>query len=85
MSTQQSPPPPGQGYDRPYGYGPGFPLPNLNGELVFFFLLWFVVLIITLASDEVRWDGFVTATVALGFGYLVSRGIAKAGKVYEGR
>ena len=82
MSAQQSPPP--SGYDRPY-YGPGLPLPNLNGELVFFFLLWFVVLIITLASDEVGWDGFVTATVGLGIGYLISRGIAKAGKVYEGR
>ena len=81
MSTEQGPPP---SYDTPY-YGTGLPLPNPNAELVFFLLLWLVVLIATLASDEVGWDGFVTATVGLGLGYLLSRGIAKAGKVYEGR
>ena len=84
MSTQQAPPPPPQGYDRPY-YGTGLPMPHVNGELVFFFVVWFVVLIVTLASDEVGWNSFVTATVGLGLAYLISRGIAKAGKVYEGR
>lgn len=83
MSAQQ-PPPPTQSYDRPY-YGPPMPLPNLNGELVFFLLLWIAVLIVTLASDEVNWQGFVQATVFLGVGYLLSRGIAKASRVYESR
>jgi hypothetical protein len=84
MSTtpppQQAPP----GYDRPY-YGSGPPLPILNGELLVFLLAWAVVGIITLASDSVGPDSFVTATVALAFGYMISRGIAKAGKVLEGR
>ena len=84
MATQAPPPPPPRGYERPY-YGAGIPLPNLNGELVFFFLVWIVVLIVTLAADEVTWGGFVGATTGLGAAYLVSRGIAKAGKVLEGR
>ena len=83
MATQAPPPPP-RSYERPY-YGAGVPLPNLNGELVFFFLVWFVVLIVTLAADEVGWNGFVIATAVLGGAYMIARGIAKAGKVVEGR
>ena len=60
-------------------------MPNLNGELIFFLFLWIVVFIVTLADEGVDWGDFVLATVVLGFAYLVSRGIAKAGKVYEGR
>jgi hypothetical protein len=85
MSTTPPPQQPSPGYDRPY-YGSGIPpLPILNGELLVFLLAWAVVGIITLASDSVNPDSFVTATVALAFGYMISRGIAKAGKVLEGR
>jgi hypothetical protein len=86
MSAQPppEPPPPSQSYGRPY-YGPPMPMPNLNGEFVYFLLLWVVVLIVTLATDEVNWNDFVRATVFLGVGYLLSRGIAKASRVYEGR
>jgi len=84
MSTQTPPSQPPPGYDRPY-YGSPLPLPSVNGELVFFVLLWVVVLIITLASDEVNWQGFVQATTFLGVGYLLARGIAKASRVYEHR
>jgi hypothetical protein len=83
MSTQ--PPPPTQTYDRPYYGAPMPPLPSLNGELIVFVLIWVVVLIVTLAADEVTWNEFVLATVIAGSFYILSRGIAKAGKVLEGR
>jgi hypothetical protein len=78
------PPPPTQGYERPYY--PGLPpMPAPNGELVVFVLAWLVVLIVTLAADAVDWPAFVTATIALSVGYMLSRGIAKASRVYETR
>ncbi len=86
MSTPpaQPPPPPTQSYERPY-YGAGMPpLPSLNGELIVFALAWVVAFVITLAADAVDWSQFVTATVVLAVGYMLSRGIAKAGKVIEG-
>jgi hypothetical protein len=82
MSTQQTPPPPPP-YERPYYPGmPGLPAPN--GELIVFLAAWLVVLVVTLAADAVDWAEFVTATVVLAAGYMISRGIAKAGKVLEG-
>jgi hypothetical protein len=83
-ATPQQPPPPTQGYDRPY-YGAPLPLPSLNGELVLFLLAWLVAFIVTLAADDVAWSGFLTATVVLAAAYMISRGIAKAGKVFESR
>jgi hypothetical protein len=83
MSTQQTPPPPTQSYGQPYY---GMPqVPTLNGELIVFVLVWVVVFIITLADDRVDWSGFVTASVVLASAYMISRGIAKAGKVIENR
>jgi hypothetical protein len=86
--TPPPPPPPPQQtqpWERP-SYGYGMPqLPALNGELVVFLLLLATVGIVTLASDRVDADGFVTAAVLLAVGYMVSRGIAKAGKVWENR
>lgn len=85
MSTPPpQPPPPAQSYDRPY-YGSPLPLPPLNGELLIFVLAWLVVFIVTLAADAVDWPAFVTATVVLAAAYMLSRGIAKASRVYEGR
>lgn len=86
MSTTPpgQPPPTSPSYDRPY-YGASMPLPALNGELVVFLLAWLVTLIVTLAADAVGWPQFLTATVALAVGYMLSRGIAKAGKVIEVR
>jgi hypothetical protein len=79
MSTQQTPPPPTQPYGQPY-----YPnMPSPNGELIVFVLVWVIVFIITLADDRVDWSGFVTASVVLGAAYMISRGIAKAGKVLE--
>jgi hypothetical protein len=42
-----------------------------------------VIAIIWAASDSVNASGFVIATVVLTFGYLISRGIAKASRVLE--
>ena len=88
MSTTpppQQPPPPGydQGF---YGTGVGLnQLPTINGEFVFFIFVWAVFGIIALASDEIGASEFVTATVPLAVAYILSRGIAKLGKVLEGR
>jgi hypothetical protein len=75
--------PPGYQPD-PYGPGWSTQLPALNGEFLFFLFVWAVVGIITLAADSVAVSEFVTATIVLGAAYLLSRGIAKAGKVLEG-
>jgi len=61
------------------------PTPPPPGELIVFLVAWVVALIVTLAADEVSWGDFLTATVALSAAYIIARGIAKAGKVYEGR
>ena len=88
MSTTPppSPPPPPPGYDQGlYGSGAGMPqLPAINGEFVFFVLVWAVLGIIALASDQIGASEFVTATVPLAVAYILSRGIAKLGKVLEG-
>jgi hypothetical protein len=58
------------------------PIPG-NAELLVFLLVWIVVALLWLFSDRVEADLFGTLTVALTFGYLVSRGIAKASRVLE--
>ena len=58
------------------------PIPG-NAELVIYLLVWLVLALIWLFSDEVGPGTFATLTVALTFGYLISRGIAKAGRVLE--
>jgi hypothetical protein len=83
MTQTTPPPPPTQSYGQPYYGMPSMPAPN--GELVVFLLVLAVVFIITVASDRVGWPEFVTATVFLAAAYMISRGIAKAGKVLEGR
>ena len=85
MSQPPPPEPPSQGFERPY-YGPAaFPVPPVSGELVVFLFVWLVAALVALATDEVNAVHFLTATVALAVGYMLSRGIAKAGKGPEGR
>ena len=82
-STPPPPPPPAQSYERqPY---PMPPVPAPTGELIVFLVAWLVALVVTLAADAVDWPAFLTATVVLAAAYIISRGIAKAGKVYEHR
>jgi hypothetical protein len=86
MSTQTPPPPPPAGYDRPYYSGGGLPpVPIPSSELVIFFLAWFVILLTVFVADSVNPPAFVTGTIVLSAAYIVSRGIAKLGKVIEGR
>ena len=82
-STPPPPPPPPQSYERPYYAVPAVPAPP--GELIVFLVAWVVALIVTLAADDVGWTQFLLATVLLSAAYMISRGIAKAGKVFEGR
>ena len=88
MSARRPEPPPGAGYEGP-PYGPAIPpFPVPSGELLVFFLVWFVVALVTLVADGpegVNPRHFVLASVALAVGYMLGRGIAKAGKVYESR
>ena len=92
MSTTPSDPPPSQqpgGYDRPGG-APNvnlnlsalMPTPG-NAELVVYILATMLIAIIALAADQVDSGAFVTAFTVLTFGYLISRGIAKASRVLE--
>jgi hypothetical protein len=74
---------------RQYGFQPGtgnafatLPIPG-NAELVVFVLVDILFAIITLASDSVDAGTYVTATAAITFAYLLSRGIAKASRVLE--
>ncbi len=84
MSQPPPPEPPPQGFERPY-YGATLPLPPVSGELIVFALAWLVAALMAVATDEVTAVHFLTATVALAVGYMLSRGIAKAGKGPEGR
>jgi hypothetical protein len=69
-----------------YGFTPvqgaRLPIPG-NAEFAVFFFVWVIIAIIWAASDQVGAGAFVTATTALTFGYLISRGIAKASRVLE--
>ncbi|MGE5274676.1 MAG: hypothetical protein ACM3QU_13080 [Verrucomicrobiota bacterium] len=89
MSTTEKPaesPSAGGGEGGGYRFQPvagaRMPIPG-NAELALFLFVWIVVAIIWAASDAVDASGFVTATVVLTFGYLLSRGIAKASRVLE--
>jgi hypothetical protein len=81
MATQPTQPPPNQ----PYYGGMMPPVPAPTGELVVFLLAWLVVFLVTLIADSVNWPAFVTATTLLAAAFVLSRGIAKAGKVLENR
>jgi hypothetical protein len=62
--------------------GQMMPMPA-NAELMIYVLAVIIVAIIALASDAVNAPAFVTSFTVLTLAYLVSRGIAKAGKVVE--
>ena len=71
------------------GYTPGpadalarLPVPG-NAEFLLFLFVWIILALIWAFGDEVGDGTFATLTVALTFGYLVSRGIAKASRVME--
>ena len=69
-----------------YGFSPvagaRMPIPG-NAEFAVWLLVWIVLAIIWAASDAVNAGLFAILTTILTFGYLVSRGIAKASRVLE--
>jgi hypothetical protein len=69
-----------------YGFQPvagaRMPVPG-NAEFAVFFVTWVILAIIWAASDAVNASDFAMLTTALTFGYLLSRGIAKASRVLE--
>ncbi len=72
--------------ERGYGFTPvtgaRLPIPG-NAEFAVFLVVWVIIAIIWAASDAVNASLFSTLTVVLTFGYLLSRGIAKASRVLE--
>ena len=77
------PPPPATSYERQFYPIP--PVPAPPAELIVFVLAWVVAFVVTLAADSVGWPAFLTATTVISAAFIISRGIAKAGKVFEGR
>jgi hypothetical protein len=84
MPPPPSSPPPGYGGGN-YGYmwqGARMPVPG-NAEWLLWFIVEIVFAIIWAASDEVGANEFLIVSAVITLGYLISRGIAKAGKVLE--
>jgi hypothetical protein len=76
-------PPPEQHSSSGYGMNMMGSMVPGNAELVVYVSAVVLVAIIALASDAVNSAAFVTSFTVLTLAYLVSRGIAKAGKVTE--
>jgi hypothetical protein len=81
--TPPPPPPPVTTYERQYY--PTAPMPAPPLELIVFLLTWVVALIVTVAADSVDWPEFLLVTTFVSAAFIISRGIAKAGKVFESR
>jgi hypothetical protein len=84
--TQHMPPPPST---PPPGYGGGMwvpgarrPIPG-NAEWLLWFAVEILFAIIWAASSSVNGTIFMAMTAIVTFGYLISRGIAKASRVLE--
>jgi hypothetical protein len=58
------------------------PIPG-NAEFALYVVVVIVFAIVWVASDLFEANGFVTATTVLTAAYFISRGIAKASRVYE--
>jgi hypothetical protein len=87
MSTMPPEQPPAGGSSRPaYGYNAPnvarMPVPG-NAEFLLYVVIEIVFALIWIIADSVNTLTWVTMTTALTFGYIISRGIAKAGKVLE--
>ncbi len=78
MEQQPTPPPRQTGVSMPAT----LPIPG-NAEFALYVVIVVVFAIIWLASDAFDVQGFVTATTVLTAAYFISRGIAKASRVYE--
>ena len=82
MPPPPSTPPPGYGGVGMGWQGARMPIPG-NAEWLLWFIVEIVFAIIWAASDEVGAQMFLIVTAVITLGYLISRGIAKAGRVLE--
>ena len=90
QATQAAPPPPPPppgGFTVPVGAanwpaGARLTVPG-NAEWAMWFFVELLFAIIWAASDDVGASEFVIVTAIITFGYLISRGIAKASRVLE--
>lgn len=81
MST--TPPEPQPTQQRQINFPPAtMPIPG-NSEFLLYLAVLVVFAIIWAVSDRLDAGGFVTATTVLTAAYFLSRGIAKASRVYE--
>jgi NADH:ubiquinone oxidoreductase subunit 3 (subunit A) len=79
--------PPEQPGTRPaYGYNAPnmarMPIPG-NAEFLLYVVVEVIFILIWIIASSVNTFTWVTMTTALTFGYFISRGVAKAGKVLE--
>jgi hypothetical protein len=82
-SEPRTPPPPAGGYGPPnWPTGARLPIPG-NAEWAMWLVVEVIFAIIWAASPAVTGVTFMTMTAVVTFGYLVSRGIAKASRVLE--
>ena len=79
MEQQQPPPQPRQ---PTLGVPATLPIPG-NAEFALYVVVIVIFAILWAASDRVDADGFMVATTVLTAAYFISRGIAKASRVYE--
>jgi len=87
MSTTPPEQPPVGGSSRPaYGYNAPnvarMPIPG-NAEFLLYVVIELIFTLIWIIASSVNTYQWVWFTTALTFGYIISRGIAKAGKVLE--
>ena len=85
IQQEAAPPPPATA--RPLGGSEREPFALLpvpgNAELLIYALALLLIGIVTLVSDDVDAGDFVSATTIITAAYLISRGIAKASRVFE--
>ena len=65
-----------------YGMPARLPIPG-NAEFVLWLVVELVIALVALTTDSLDGHGWVDATKWLTAAYLLSRGIAKASRVYE--
>ncbi len=91
MSSATPPTPPEQQptqQQRPYGYAPSvgdiarLPIPG-NAEFAVYLIATIFLILTWIIADSFDTPGFTTLFTVLTFGYLISRGIAKASRVLE--
>jgi hypothetical protein len=82
MPPPPSTPPPGYGGTGMMWQGARMPIPG-NAEWLLWFAVEILFAIIWAASPSVNGTIFMAMTAVVTFGYLISRGIAKASRVLE--